>query len=292
MFPLSRLSLNQKRLEGIQRRVSNDISPVSWFTFGIVTSGDLYTLTGVVTMEGRIHNASIDQFGNFTPRYDTGAVTMEILGEDGVMRIYTASLADAGTRLLPTDFSLMYYLNYQTGISSLNSLLFLRPIGTNKIFLPLGINAGLATVAFSANQLYYAPYYHNQNRTVASINMNVTVNTGNIRMGIYNADVNNHLPTTLVVDAGVVTGTGLKTISLSQKLTSGMYFLCWVSSVGVTAYYNNAAYLLNILGNNGTDANTVEAGKYSVFTYAALPTTAPAFAGYTAYESMIGVTLT
>lgn len=68
------------------------------------------------------------------------------------------------------------------------------------------------------------------------INVNATVGSSNVRVGIYN-DAGTGVPTTLVADYGLLdahTGTGFVEATISQALTPGRYWVCTVPQ-GATA---------------------------------------------------------
>lgn len=108
------------------------------------------------------------------------------------------------------------------------------------------------------------------------------------RLGIYNADANG-LPSTLLLDAGTVSvgTTGIKTITISQALTSQPYYLAIVTQTtsGTSAYTGliaadvaPAAYTSSIRFLSYTSATDYFNGKAKYFTQntvtGALPATA------------------
>lgn len=99
-----------------------------------------------------------------------------------------------------------------------------------------GWAAGLGA---SAGSIYYTPIYVDGSTAFDRICINVTTAGAAstlARLGIYRADATNEAPGTLVVDAGTVdvATTGEKLATISQTLTSGMYWLAFVSNGGPT----------------------------------------------------------
>jgi hypothetical protein len=95
-----------------------------------------------------------------------------------------------------------------------------------------------ATATPTLNDLRAAPFLLAETTTFDRIA--VDVNTGGsagavIRLGIY-ADDGDGYPGALVLDAGTVdsTGTGLLTITISQQLAAGLYWLAGVSQVATS----------------------------------------------------------
>ena len=147
---------------------------------------------------------------------------------------------------------------------------------------PEGEYAGLTMVA---NRLYAKPFIVVRNMTFDQIAIDVTTAAAgaSMRLGIYN-DGTNLYPGTLLLDAGVVSvaTTGLKTITINQALTKGIY---WVVCVGDGAPDLKGTYwaiqIPNILGLDSTGFHVVHAGWNVAFTYGVLPTPFTAGGGLT-----------
>jgi len=138
----------------------------------------------------------------------------------------------------------------------------------------LGVG-GLTTVAHTLNTLFGCPFFVPVITTYTSIVCEVTtLSAGNLRMGIYRDSTSAPgTPGALVLDAGVVsTGTtGAKSITISQSLDPGWYWLASVSDASATLRAYTAANSLHWLGfTSATDTN-VHIGRSVAFTYAALP---------------------
>lgn len=129
----------------------------------------------------------------------------------------------------------------------------------------------------TANRLYFVPFVVPKTQTYTKIIIAVgTSNAGNARLGIYNDT--DGVPSTLVVDGGTVsTGTtGEKTVTISQSLTAGVY---WLACVFDTGGAGSSVYVLNTSGTNGILGISGFGGAayghlYHSHTYGALPSTA------------------
>lgn len=102
-----------------------------------------------------------------------------------------------------------------------------------------GSNSVGTAVLTAQNSAYAMPMPVNKTHTFVAIGFNVTVigsTGGTVRLGIY-ADNGSGYPGALVLDAGTVavaTGTGAKTITISQTLTPGLYWLVAAPQGGTT----------------------------------------------------------
>lgn len=88
---------------------------------------------------------------------------------------------------------------------------------------------GLSTIAMANLTVYARPFVNTDVQTFTAISLEVTTggSSGSItRLGIYNDD-GTGLPSTLLLDAGSVatTATGVKSITISQELGVGLYWL-------------------------------------------------------------------
>ena len=87
----------------------------------------------------------------------------------------------------------------------------------------------ISTLGAVDGRLYITPFFVPRTTTFDQIGINVTATAASsvIRLGIYNMTTGQD-PTSLVLDAGTVdsaTSTGIKTITISQQLTAGLYAL-------------------------------------------------------------------
>jgi hypothetical protein len=97
-----------------------------------------------------------------------------------------------------------------------------------------GSSVSTGNAGVTANRLYYQPIYVPRTVTVDRIAVNhaaTTAGAGSVmRLGIYTST--NDLPSTLLLDAGTVdltTAAALKTVTINQQLTAGIY---WLAAVG------------------------------------------------------------
>lgn len=91
-----------KTFDGDQQVLTQDTSPYrigSHSTIGATPNqtSTLRALTGAQVMYYETHNTALDSNGNFMPRDDTGACTLQAYCEDEVWRYYSAPSANKGT---------------------------------------------------------------------------------------------------------------------------------------------------------------------------------------------------
>jgi hypothetical protein len=134
------------------------------------------------------------------------------------------------------------------------------------------------STALTANRIYAHPFIVAKTITIDRIAVNCTtlISGGGLRLGIYSD--NNGEPGALLLDAGAVStaATGVKTISISQQLTAGLYWLAAASSHATHAFRVPAiAATVNIFGVASTLPTGVGTHFYGSHTYGALPSTFP-----------------
>jgi len=134
------------------------------------------------------------------------------------------------------------------------------------------------STALTANRIYAHPLIVAKTITVDIIAVNCTtlIAGGGLRLGIYSD--NNGEPGALLLDAGAVStaATGVKTITITQQLTAGLYWLAAASSHATHAFRTPAiAATLNIIGVASTLPTGVATHFYAAHTYGALPSTFP-----------------
>jgi hypothetical protein len=106
--------------------------------------------------------------------------------------------------------------------------------------------AVLNNASATLNRLYVYPVFIQESITIDRLGMEVQTQAASstIRLGIYNSDSNGE-PSSLVLDAGTVSGTttGLKAITVSQALTTGLYYFAWIwqGGTGRTITYGPTA---------------------------------------------------
>ncbi len=110
---------------------------------------------------------------------------------------------------------------------------------------------------YSLNRLLLVPLFVTETITIDRIGAECTspVNFSTFRLGIYNSD-SNGVPSTLLLDAGTIdTSTlGAKTITISQTLTAGLYYLAGGQQGGSTNVTMRAYH--NVIGDHSPVAST------------------------------------
>lgn len=134
------------------------------------------------------------------------------------------------------------------------------------------------STALTANRIYAHPFIVPKTITLDRIAVNVTtlVASGQLRLGIY-SDSNSE-PNSLILDAGTVdtSTTGVKTITINQQLTAGLYWLVAASNSATHAFRVPAiASTINVCGVANTLPTGVMTHYYATFTYGTLPSTFP-----------------
>jgi hypothetical protein len=120
---------------------------------------------------------------------------------------------------------------------------------SGQTYSALGNNSTVAGALLGASELNFNPFFVASSATYDQISVATASSfsgSGVVRLGIY--DDNGGLPGNLVLDAGTVSATAASTvytITISQTLSAGMYFLCVVSQTQATT--NNY-----IVGNTNT----------------------------------------
>ena len=118
------------------------------------------------------------------------------------------------------------------------------------------------TGAATANYIIAMPFLVSKAITLDRIAINVTTQAaGLIRLGIYANDSSKGLyPGALLLDAGEVdTGSsGIKSITINQALTPGLYWLASNSNATPIVKWHNGGTVLPLLGTD----NTLSGGSY------------------------------
>ena len=141
---------------------------------------------------------------------------------------------------------------------------------------PANVSAAYGTATVTANKLYGMPFYLRQQATLDQLSVEVVVSvltsTSRARLGLYTAT--GGLPSTLIVDGGEITidTLGVKTLSISETLAAGYYFLSIASddTPGVAAHNLVAVQTMGFTTGSDIINDTFVT---RTFTYAALPAT-------------------
>lgn len=139
-----------------------------------------------------------------------------------------------------------------------------------------GSSVSTSNAGVTNNRLYYQPIYVPRTVTVDRIAVNhaaTTAGAGSVmRLGIYTSA--NDLPASLLLDAGTVdltTAAAFKTVTISQQLSPGVY---WLAAVGQVAS-GSPTFATGNPGINVPDAGATFTGvKFEAGVTGALPATA------------------
>lgn len=109
---------------GDQLIVSQDTSPFREGSFSLLSSGQLFTLVGDLTMKYWSHNTALDANGNFMPRDDAGPCALMVFSE-GIGSnapsyvMYSCPTGAQGT--VPGTFTQVFRVDLTTGLLTLGS---------------------------------------------------------------------------------------------------------------------------------------------------------------------------
>ena len=145
-------------------------------------------------------------------------------------------------------------------------------------------NVGYATTnqAVTNGRLVFCPFLVGEQITLDRIGVSLaassTTTSNVIRLGIYNCDAN-HIPSTLLLDAGTVTAsatTNLITISISQQLNPGLYYLAMLADYTVASAIRGipTTAFQNPLGWSSNPTLGITGYYYNDVGYGALPSSA------------------
>lgn len=131
-------------------------------------------------------------------------------------------------------------------------------------------------------RLVFCPFLVGEQITIDRIGVSLAVSSTTesnvIRLGIYNCD-SNHIPSTLLLDAGTVTAsatTNLITISISQQLNPGLYYLAMLADYTVSSAIRGipTTAFQNPLGWTSNPTLGITGYYYNNVGYGALPSSA------------------
>jgi len=157
---------------------------------------------------------------------------------------------------------------------------FYRRVGAtaDRYYGPM-VAGATATAAMTANVIYASPFAVVRTITLDRIAINVTTVAAGAtaRLGIY-ADAGTTYPGSLVLDAGTVdvSTTGMKTITISQQLTPGLYWLVVWSGGAPTIRGVAGGGAYPILSLDNTLAAAVYNRYEATLSYTTYPSTFPA----------------
>lgn len=177
----------------------------------------------------------------------------------------TASTYYSGTSLLQS------YFPYD------HSAFRFRGSANDRYHTTTKIGFSFSNIALTANRLYAFPLIIGENINIDRIGISVQAtssgSTSAARLGLYNSN-SNHLPSTLIADFGTITTsatTNLTSISISQNLTPGLYFIGLVSNSTDTLRGIPTTALDGIVGYGSNPTLGMAGYIYQAYNYAALP---------------------
>ena len=130
------------------------------------------------------------------------------------------------------------------------------------------IGCTITTSTYTINRLFYVPFFLQESITMDRIGAECTsaIASSTFRLGLYSSD-SDGLPSNLVFDAGTIdtSSPGLKTITISQSVSAGFYFLSYAQQGGATNATMRA--LIGTSGNWSPVAGTTMAGSNHFTSY-------------------------
>lgn len=228
-------------------------------------------------------NADTDLDATFEATFEKVANRGAVSGYaplDAGSKVPTVNLGGAGadgTKYLKGDQT----WQVPPGTSGTPDLSYTRRTGTTRerwFTTPMTATAMTVSTALTANRIYAHPFIVSKTITLDRIGVNCTtlIASGGLRLGIY-SDTNGE-PGALVLDAGTIdtSTTGVKTITINQQLTAGLYWLVAASNSATHAFRVPAiAATLNVFGVASSLGTAVGTHFYAAFTYGTLPSTFP-----------------
>ncbi len=172
-------------------------------------------------------------------------------------------------------------LHSHSGGTSCPDISYYKRTGTTRerwYTVPHTCTAMTVSTALTANRIYAHPFVVAKTITLDRIAVNCTtlIASGKLRLGIYSSL--NAEPNSLILDAGEVdtSATGVKTLTINQQLTAGLYFLVAASNSATHAFRVPAiAATVNVVGVASSLGTAVMTHYYAAFTYGVLPATFP-----------------
>lgn len=117
--------------------------------------------------------------------------------------------------------------------------------------------AQILNATYAINRMNLLPIFIQESITIDRIGGEcfTAVASSTFRLGIYNSD-SNGVPSSLLLDAGTIdtSTTGLKSITISQSLTAGLYYLAAAQQGGASSATMRAYH--NVIGNHSPVAST------------------------------------
>lgn len=148
------------------------------------------------------------------------------------------------------------------------------------------------TVAFSGGTITYVPFIVTKTVIYTDLAINVTATSSGTqaRVGIYNSDASTHVPTTNIVDSGLlaINSTGTKSVTLVTPitLTPGLYYTATFANGAATLVSINAGSIISITHGLSAVASSLSACFNQSLAFAALPASATPVAASTGTQTI------
>ena len=185
--------------------------------------------SGVVTVNAPLTNAGTSSAANLSISAGTTSAAGALQLTDSVSSTSTTTAATPAAVKTAYDLADARLLKYATHWR-------VKYLSANWYDAKNG--ATISSSAYTLNRLYLYPLFIQESITIDRLGVECTVANASTtwRVGIYNAD-SNGVPTTVLLDAGTVdtSTTGLKTITVSQTLNTGLYYIAGVWQGGSTS---------------------------------------------------------
>jgi hypothetical protein len=207
--------------------------------------------SGVVTVNAPITNAGTSSAANLSVSTGTTSAVGVLQLTDSTSSTSTTTAATPNAVKTAYDLADTKLLKYATPWQTKYRSTYWYEPKNGSTISPNG--------SFTLNRLYLFPLFISESITLDRI----AVECGTLslsttwRIGLYNSD-SNGLPSTVLLDAGTVdtATTGLKSITISQALSAGLYFIAGVWQGGTVS--PGMRYYSNVQGNWSPVAGTTQ----------------------------------
>ena len=230
--------------------------------------------TNLNTYFGQLQASAITNANNISQNSNILATKANISGQtftgNIVVPTITASTIFSGTTNLVNLLSQDISANRIKGSTA------------NRYHTSTNIGFAFSNQTVTNGRLVFCPFLVGEQITIDRIGVSLaassTTESNVIRLGIYNCDAN-HIPSTLLLDAGTVTAsatTNLITISISQQLNPGLYYLAMLADYTVASAIRGipTTAFQNPLGWTSNPTLGITGYYYNNVGYGALPSSA------------------
>ena len=229
--------------------------------------------SGVVTVNAPITNAGTSSAANLSVSTGTTSAVGVLQLTDSTSSTSTTTAATPNAVKTAYDYADTKLLKYATPWQTKYRSTYWYDTNTT---------ASINTTSFTKSRLYLHPLFISESITIDRLAVECTLLalSTTFRIGIYNSD-SNGVPTTVVLDAGTVdtTSTGLKSITVNQSLSAGLYYVAGVLQGGSTSPEMRS--YSNFNGNWSPVANTSQATttRNNLFYVESVTGSLPSFSG-------------